>query len=38
MRSRADITIGARGARDGRMVSGAENNAQNEPSGRDGYL
>lgn len=38
MRSRADITIGARGARAGRMVSGAENNAQNEPSGRDGYL
>lgn len=38
MRSRVDITIGARGARAGRMVSGAENNAQNEPSGRDGYL
>lgn len=38
MRSRVDITIGDRRARAGRKVSGAENNAQNEPSGRDGYL
>lgn len=35
MRSRVDITVGARGARAGRMVRGVENNAQNEPSGRD---
>lgn len=38
MRSRMDITVGARGARAGRMVRGAENNAQNEPSGKDSYL
>ena len=35
MRSRVDITVGARGAKAGRMVRRVENNAQNEPLGRD---